>query len=74
MSAIAFKIGDKYENRKGPFEVLTVRGNEMRIRWESGEEVVTTRTLQTQIIKHMELEREQELAKKAKKPKRKTKK
>lgn len=75
MSAIAFKIGEKYENRKGPFEVVTVKGNEMRIRWENGEEVETTRTLQTQIIRHMELECELELAKKSKKkPKRKTKK
>jgi hypothetical protein len=50
MSIIQFEVGEKYENMKGVYEVLSVEGNSMRIRWESGEEIMTTVTLQRQII------------------------
>ena len=53
MSIIKFEVGEKYENMKGVYEVLSVEGNAMRIRWESGEEIVTTVSLQRQIIMRM---------------------
>ena len=53
MSIIQFEVGEKYENMKGVYEVLSLEGNSMRIRWESGEEILTTVTLQRQIIMRM---------------------
>jgi hypothetical protein len=53
MSIIQFEVGEKYENMKGVYEVLSVEGNSMQIRWESGEEIMTTVTLQRQIIMRM---------------------
>ncbi len=41
---------------KGVYEVLSVEGNAMRIRWESGEEIMTTVSLQRQIIMRMRQE------------------
>ena len=56
MSIIQCEVGEKYENMKGVYEVLSVEGNSMRIRWESGEEIITTVTLQRQIIMRMRQE------------------
>ncbi len=56
MSIIEFEVGEKYENMKGVYEVLSVEGNTMRIRWESGEEIMTTVSLQRQIIMRMRQE------------------
>jgi hypothetical protein len=56
MEAIKFAVGEKYENMKGVYEVLSIRGNNMRIRWESGEEINTTVSLQNQIIMRMRRE------------------
>ena len=56
MSIIRFEVGEKYENMKGVYEVLSVDGNSMRIRWESGEEIMTTVNLQRQIIMRMRQE------------------
>lgn len=56
MSIIQFEVGEKYENMKGVYEVVSVEGNAMRIRWESGEEIVTTVNLQRQIIMRMRQE------------------
>ncbi len=67
MVDIDFTVGEKYENMKGTYEVVTIRGEAMRIRWDDGEEVTTTRTLQTQIIHRMQMERE--AVEKSKKPK-----
>ena len=50
MSIIQFEVGEKYENMKGIYEVVSVEGNAMRIRWNSGEEIMTTVSLQRQII------------------------
>jgi hypothetical protein len=57
MSIIQFEVGEKYENMKGVYEVLSLEGNAMRIRWESGEEIMTTVSLQRQIIMRMTQER-----------------
>jgi hypothetical protein len=53
MSIIKFEVGEKYENMKGVYEVLSIEGNSMHIRWESGEEIMTTVSLQRQIIMRM---------------------
>jgi len=41
---------------KGFYEVLSIDGNTMRIRWETGEEINTTMSMQRQIIMRMERE------------------
>jgi len=51
-----FKVGGKYENRKGPFEVVSLVGDMMRIRWDSGEETETEISFQTKIRRNMERE------------------
>lgn len=56
MNDIEFSVGEKYENVKGVYEVLSIQGNTMRIRWESGEEIDTTASLQNQIIMRMRRE------------------
>lgn len=56
MSIVKFEVGEKYENMKGMYEVVSIEGNTMRIRWESGEEILTTVSLQTQIIMRMKRE------------------
>ncbi len=56
MSIIQFEVGQKYENMKGVYEVLSIEGNAMRIRWDSGEEIMTTVGLQRQIIMRMRQE------------------
>ena len=56
---IEFSIGQQYENRKGAYEVLKIEGDCMRIRWENGEEVDTTLTMQSHIMRRMQYESEQ---------------
>ena len=53
---IEFEIGQKYKNRKGAYEVIAIEGNSMTIRWKSGEEIVTTTTMQQRIIETMQIE------------------
>jgi len=53
MGDIKFKIGQEYENRKGVYEVLAVDNDGMSIRWEDGEEVSTTESMQSRIIECM---------------------
>ena len=56
---VEFVIGQQYENRKGAYEVLEIQGDAMRIRWDNGEEVDTTATVQSHIINGMQRELEQ---------------
>jgi hypothetical protein len=58
MTDVKFEIGEKYENMKGTYEVLSIDRNTMRIRWDSGEEITTTVSLQSKII--MRTRREQQ--------------
>jgi hypothetical protein len=51
-----FKVGQEYENMKGAYKVLSIDGNTMRIRWESGEEITTTISLQSLIMMRMQRE------------------
>jgi len=64
MTHIEFEVGEKYENMKGIYEVLSIDRNTMRIRWESGEEITTTVSLQSRII--MRMTQEPEKSKKGK--------
>ena len=59
MEMIKFKVGDQYENVKGSFTVLSIDKDEMRIRWENGEEITTSAMLQNQIIRRMRREEEE---------------
>ena len=56
MNHIEFEVGKKYENMRGVYEVLSIDPNTMRIRWESGEEITTNISLQSQIIERMRRE------------------
>ncbi len=59
MNGIQFEVGQQYENAKGVYEVLTIEGNDMRIRWLTGEEVATTVKMQRRINERMQRERDQ---------------
>jgi len=49
LKEIKFVVDEQYENEKGMFTVLSIKKNDMVIRWESGEEIQTTVELQTTI-------------------------
>jgi hypothetical protein len=75
---IEFSVGQKYENMKGIYEVISIDRNFMTIRWENGEESSSPIDLQRRIIKRM-LKEKQEIDEKSievqpKKPKLKSKK
>ena len=53
-----FEVGAFYENMKGAYEVISIRKNEMVIRWDNGNEIATTVDLQKRIIERMALEKE----------------
>jgi len=57
IDTIEFKVGDKYENMKGPYEVISIDGDSMVIRWETGEEVTTAIDLQQRILERLDLEK-----------------
>jgi hypothetical protein len=62
MGKIDFKVGERYENRKGEFEVLSINGDRMEIRWIDGESMWTEVSFQKRVIRNMEFERAQALA------------
>ena len=74
MIDIEFEVGQKYENMKGEYEVISIDKNDMLIRWNNGEEATTTVDFQSRIIQRLEREREQPEPKKTKKKKKKPKK
>ncbi len=55
---VEFEVGKTYENMKGPFTVLSIKGDEMTIRWDHGEQISTSVDLQRRIIERMEDEKE----------------
>ncbi|MBW2031123.1 MAG: hypothetical protein JRH06_16655 [Deltaproteobacteria bacterium] len=57
MFNIEFEVGKKYENMKGIFEVLAIDGDSMHIRWENGEEMMTTKSFQERVLMRMSMER-----------------
>jgi len=58
---IQFKVGNKYENRKGVFEIISIKGDSMIIQWENGEKISTDIELQQRIIEGMEKERQESI-------------
>ena len=53
---IEFNVGDQYENEKGLFEVVELKGSNMIIRWNTGETVETEVELQRRILQRRRLE------------------
>lgn len=49
-----FRIGERYENRRGVFEVVSLDEDSMRIRWDTGEEINTSVTFQAKILANMD--------------------
>lgn len=56
MTDYDFKVGDRHENRKGPYEVISVSGQSMTIRWDTGEEVQTDMKGQAKVLANMQRE------------------
>jgi hypothetical protein len=75
LEEIKFEVDEQYENEKGVFTVLSIKKNDMVIRWESGEELQTTVELQTTIQARRQWEDLQEKikAEEAKRPPKSTK-
>ena len=55
-----FMVGEKYENEKGPFKVMSIEKDEMLIRWTNGEEVQTSIEFQGRIQKRRQWEKTQQ--------------
>jgi hypothetical protein len=51
-----FRTGERYENRRGLFEVVSINGDSVQIRWDTGEVVNTSVDLQAKILRNMEKE------------------
>jgi uncharacterized Zn finger protein len=70
-----FVVGEKYENEKGIFTVMSIEKNEMLIRWATGEEAQTTLVFQGRIQQRRNWEKtvQQEKADAVKPPPRKAK-
>jgi len=49
-----FRLGNRYKNRKGFFTVVSLAGDMMRIRWDSGEEIADTIASQARILRNMQ--------------------
>lgn len=49
LSGIDFKVGEKYENEKGLFEVVSIKGDQMVIQWSTGETAKSTVEFQRRI-------------------------
>ena len=61
---IEFKVGSKYKNMKGTYEVISISGDVMVIRWENGQQMSTTIDLQRRIIDRIQREKDNEEAQK----------
>lgn len=48
-----FVVGGRYENVKGAYEVISITGDSMVIRWDNGEEISSSIELQERIIENM---------------------
>ena len=56
---IDFKVGQKYENMKGIYEVISINHSFLIIRWENGDQTSTPIETQRRIIERMEREKEE---------------
>ncbi|QTA79902.1 Uncharacterized protein dnl_21840 [Desulfonema limicola] len=55
---IVFKVGHKYENVKGVYEVIDIKDESMTIRWGNGEQVSTPKDLQRRILERIQFEKD----------------
>jgi hypothetical protein len=55
---IEFEVGQKYENVKGVYEVLSIVDDTMTIEWETGEQASTSVSFQKRIIERIQFEKE----------------
>ncbi len=69
-----FVVGEKYENEKGIFTVMSIEKDEMLIRWTNGEEAQTSMEFQDRIQQRRNWEKsvQQEKADAVKTPPKKT--
>jgi hypothetical protein len=51
-----FVVGGRYENRKGPYEVVAIYGSMMTIRWDIGDQIETDIRGQLRVLRNMERE------------------
>ena len=49
-----FQLGGRYENRKGFFTVISLSDDQIRIRWDTGEEITDTIASQARILHNMQ--------------------
>ena len=54
--AFEFKVDEQYENEKGLFTVLSIKGGQMKIQWEDGETISTDIDLQRSIQMRRQME------------------
>lgn len=54
---VTFEVGNRYCNRDGEYEVLNIQGNSMRVRFDSGEELALTISIQANIYENIQQER-----------------
>ncbi|MFC1884044.1 hypothetical protein ACFL2O_04670 [Thermodesulfobacteriota bacterium] len=52
-----FTVDEQYENEKGIFTVVSIKRQEMVIRWENGETITTSTSLQGRIQERKEREK-----------------
>lgn len=52
-----FMVGEKYENEKGIFTVMSIEKDDMVIRWANGEEVQTSMEFQDRIQERRQWEK-----------------
>jgi hypothetical protein len=73
-SSTEFVVGEKYENEKGVFTVVSIEKGEMLIQWANGEEAQTSMEFQDRIQKrrHWEKTRQMEKMDAVKPPPKKT--
>jgi hypothetical protein len=55
-----FMVGEKYENEKGIFSVMSIEKDNMVIQWANGEEIQTSIEFQGRIQKRREWEKTQQ--------------
>ena len=49
-----FEIGKEYQNRKGVYEVLSIHGSTLRVRYQDGSEDTLDAVVQERIISNMD--------------------
>jgi hypothetical protein len=59
-----FRVGQRYENRKGIYEVISISGDALEIRLDSGEVIRTSVAFQSKILRNMEKEMADAMARK----------